>query len=194
MTVADFALAVSAITLFLVILGVMREVVILRGEVRALSNLIVSPPTPYYFGERLPRALSEALPSLRDGVYADEPHVIAFVSPGCGPCTDLTTEIRDRVLTRELDPTKISFVVCNASESAEFFKEVASVGSETVADELGRMMTTWEIRATPSLLALSAGDRRVVDFVAGGDVEWIKEKLTAEGRAVEQLGTALAPI
>jgi hypothetical protein len=40
------------------LLGVMREVVIVRGDVKALSSLITNPPEPSFLGKTLPGALA----------------------------------------------------------------------------------------------------------------------------------------
>lgn len=86
-SVIDGILTVAILLLFLVILAVMREVVILRGEVTALSQLIVDPPVPSYLGQKLPRALARRLEEMAGGARAVE----------AGACGSLPQECVRRV-------------------------------------------------------------------------------------------------
>jgi hypothetical protein len=76
----DGVLGIVVLLLFLVILGVMREVVILRGEVTALTQLITIPPAPSFLGKRVPNALARKLPSNLAASSIQEPHVVLFLS------------------------------------------------------------------------------------------------------------------
>lgn len=54
-------LVIGEILLLLLILGLMREVVILRGDNTALRQLITVPPVPSILGDRLPSILIDRL-------------------------------------------------------------------------------------------------------------------------------------
>lgn len=168
------ALAGGILFVALVVLGVMREVVILRGEVAALSQLITDPPPPSFLNERLPDALSRRLAFVTEGRRTpSRPHVVAFVSPGCEGCTALVRELRVAVGEGRVDPGAVSFVVTWAdSAEPDVYHEAAAV-ADTVLDADGALARVCEVRATPTLLAVESQGLTVFAHKAGGDPEWV---------------------
>jgi hypothetical protein len=60
-TIAVWGLAALTLFLALAVLGSMRETVLLRGEVEALSQLIKNPPPPSFIGSTTPNTLRKVL-------------------------------------------------------------------------------------------------------------------------------------
>lgn len=176
-------IATAALTVFLVlcVLGTMREAALLRGEVKALSDLVRHPPPPSYVGDEAPALLRDRLLEL-DG-SSSRPVLVAFVSPGCQPCEVLVEGLRAAVDSGHLSATDILSVVwAQTSDQAEQFAE--RVPGTPVADAKGALSRACEVRATPTLLVISPGDHRVTDFNLEGDVQWVLARLTRPVAAV----------
>ena len=104
--------ALAVASLFVLILGVMREVVIMRGEVTALSQLITDPPPPSFLGQRLPDALSRRLaPPEANTSGTPGTWVVAFLSPGCASCKSVLDDVAAAVEDGTLKRGDVRFVV-----------------------------------------------------------------------------------
>lgn len=99
---AVLALATTTVFFLLAVLGAMRETVLLRGQVEALSQLVRHPPPPSYVGGRAPEALVRAIEMAGETAVADGPLAVAFVSPGCAPCEDLVAGLAAAVEDSEV--------------------------------------------------------------------------------------------
>jgi hypothetical protein len=176
--IVEGVLAAAVLLLFLVILAVMREAVILRGQVTALSQLIVTPPAPSFLGKPLPRPLARAL-AWNDGTTrgAPRPHIVLFVSAGCSGCTQLIADLRDAVQMDLVPADGVSCVVSAPSEDAPIFRAAQAVCRRAALDDSGALLDEGEVKGTPSLLAFWSDGREVFDYKIGGDVEWIRQKL-----------------
>jgi hypothetical protein len=168
----------GALTLFLAlaVLGSMRETVILRVEVEALSQLITSPPPPSFIGGPAPGDLRRLLESIEPMWTDPGSSLVAFVTPGCRPCDDVATELSRAAAEGQIREDDLLFVVW-ASETNEVRRFAARLPGRTIIDSDGDLARTCEVRATPTFLIVSRNDFTVLDFNAEGGVEWILERL-----------------
>ena len=180
---ASIALAAAVVFLFLVILGALREVMLLRGEVAGLSQLITHPPTPSFLssgngGAKAPDALIQAI---REAVPAPIPprELVAFVSPGCGPCDALARDISaliDRDPTaRQLGDAILFVVGAPTLKEAEAF--AVRLPGRTHIDRNIALRRACEVRGTPTLFLVSTTDFHVTDYTVEGDMRWITTRL-----------------
>ncbi len=177
MNVADVVLAAFVLLLLLVIVGVMRETVILRGQVTALSQLITNPPAPSYLGDRLPAALADRLPSLSASRRAA--HAIVFIRPGCSGCEEMITRLEEVIKHKFIDKNDLTFIVA-AAPDAPLFRAAQAVSRNTILDPTGAITKACEVRATPTQLAIWTDTAQVFDYMLGGDVEWIRQRTQAQ--------------
>jgi hypothetical protein len=103
----------GALTLFLAlaVLGSMRETVILRVEVEALSQLITSPPPPSFIDGPAPGDLRRLLESIEPMWTDPGSSLVAFVTPGCRPCDDVATELSRAAAEGQIREDDLLFVV-----------------------------------------------------------------------------------
>src|SRR2546423_9052810 len=73
----------------------MREIVVLRADVKAFRELVQRPPAPSFVNDRLPDALAKLLPSKRSA--GSGKRLVAFLSPGCQPCQDLADALTEAI-------------------------------------------------------------------------------------------------
>jgi hypothetical protein len=168
----------GGLTLFLAlaVLGSMRETVLLRGEVDALSQLITSPPPPSFVGGPAPDDLRRLLESIEPMSTHPGSSLVAFVSPGCKPCDDILTGLSRAAEEGQIRSDDLLFVVW-AEETNAVRRFASQLPGHTVIDDSGDLARKCEIRATPTLLLVSR-DFTVVDYNPEGGVEWILSRLS----------------
>jgi len=178
MIIADGILLVGLALLLVVILGTMRETVILRGDVAALSQLITNPPQPSYVGTRIP-ALIESAVGLGEYVSRcdSRTHVLLFLRIGCNGCESLLIALQEAVHRESVPPSGISCVVAAPTEDAPVFQMARRVSENVVLDRDGTLFKGAEVRGAPTQLALWVNTLEVFDCQLGGDVGWIMERL-----------------
>lgn len=177
MSIVDAILFVSVVVLFLVILTVMREIVILRGETLALSQLVVDPPVPSYLGKTLPTSLAERLRlDTSDLELSERMHAILFLKSSCEGCSDLASDVERAIAEGVLDRSDVSSVVA-AGEEAPIAQAARRISRITVLDPRGDLLAASEVRATPTVLTVRADTLQVLDYKLGGEVEWIAQQL-----------------
>lgn len=176
MLVALVVTAVATVFLYLVTLTLMREVVLLRGEVDSISTLIKNPPPPSFVGELAPAGLRDLIrqssPDQHDGLQ-----IVAFVRSGCGPCQSLVGGLSSAIESGRLDPQRLLFVV-QTNGGPESRRFAASLPAYGVSDLDGSYARLCEVRGTPSLFAVDRSTGMVIAFNAGGDPEWVTSRLT----------------
>jgi len=178
MTFIDIILVVAALLLFLLILGLMRETVILHGHVTALSQLITNPPIPSFIGKSLPHQLARELPPVSVArTWLPRAHVILFLRSNCGGCEDLVAGLEEEIKRKFVSKDNITCVVAAASVDSPVFRAAQSVSRNTVLDVTGDLLKACEIQGTPTQLAIWTDTLNVFDYNYGGDVEWIRQKL-----------------
>lgn len=168
-----------SVTLFLAlaVLGSMRETVLLRGEVKALSQLITSPPPPSFVRGRVPDALRKTLQQLHAAPAAATRWLVAFVTPGCGPCQEVATGLRNAVGRGEVLASDLVFVVWASRREASAF--ASELPGHVLIDDDGDLARSCEVKATPTSFVVSRADFRVLDFDLEGGVEWILDRMRA---------------
>lgn len=168
---AGIAVIVLAdVILFILALTFMREVVILRGEIVALSQLITTPPTPRLIGRVVPAALLErtAMALRQSGS-----HVVIFLSDTCGSCSDLVREVTPLVAGGELNAKHITCVVESRSAKTSVAAPLAMHGVEVVEDREGRIATECDVRGNPMLVSVNPQTGEATDYTYGGGARWI---------------------
>lgn len=180
----DLALATFIALVFLAVLGMMREVGILRGEVQALVNLVTVPQAPSYAGRQLPPTIVDAVRS----AYSHPPGhlVVAFLDASCGSCQELLRALGKAQLPRN----QVFFVLAQDdyqensaghNSDAQFLQRVRRVSDKYVLDGDGRLAETAEAQAFPLLLLVDTSSMVVIDFSVRGDERWIKSALLGSG-------------
>jgi hypothetical protein len=179
MAAALIGIAVCIVTLFLIVLSTMREIVILRGEVAALSQLITKPPTPTIIGSPLPGSLQAAVTKTpsngRTNGHASL-HVVMFLNDTCGSCTALVEAVHASVIAGKIDPFRLICVVHGRLDD-HLAVPLREVGVNVVHDPQGTLTEECGVRRTPMLLSVLDVDGNGVDYVYGGDVKWILGQL-----------------
>lgn len=172
-------LVISAVIvlMFLVVLGIMRETVILRGEVKALSQLITEPPVPSVLGNQLPALLSKELLSYNPASFPQKAHIIIFVSSNCFGCTDLIQELSKAIKSQSFSSQDFTLVVKSISNKNEMIELANLLGMKVVIDKNGKILELCEVRGTPTLFSVWLDKMEVFDYKLGGDLEWIHQKL-----------------
>jgi hypothetical protein len=162
--VAAFALIV------LVILELMREVVILRSEVRTLSASVATPLTPIV-GQRVEQELPFS-PS-------DDWFLMAFVEPECPPCATFTQvaselidelpELGHRIILIESEPYQSQEGPVPAEVGERSLQRVLA---PTLFKDLG-------ISATPTVALIERRDGAwyLAEISTGIDRDWLHTRL-----------------
>lgn len=183
--VIPLVLAAAVLFLFLTILGTMREVTLLRGEVAAFRQLILKPPVPSFATGPLPAVATEALSALpsRD----DRTHALLFLSQGCGGCDDLVRKMGAAIRSGAVSSDDFTFVISAASRDSGLVTAASAVTSRVLLDASDEIFKACEVRSTPTLFIVAGSSPQVTDYVFGGDVEWIRQR-------VRRTTTLLSPI
>jgi len=180
-------LASAILFAFVLILGMMREVVILRSELEVFRRLVTNPPALSFAGKQVPAALRTALAAV--GLGASDRQVertaVAFLSASCGGCDALVADLRAAVVSARVAPESLAFVVSAPSEDGPLFRAARGLSSRVLLDRDGRLFQACEVEATPTVLILEGPGSRVSDHVFGGNAEWIRERLQPSRREVE---------
>lgn len=153
--------------LVLVILGVMREVVLLRGEVVSLANLVTRAPQPSYLGQQLPAPLIQALEAnnaVPDG------GALLFLSSDCSGCLALLEEVWNKL--GQLP--QLTCVVKAKTAADHVAAQAKRVAGSVVIDINGELLRVAEVVSTPSGVAFRPGSYETYEFSAGGDEEWLQ--------------------
>lgn len=178
MLITIILLTVGVLLLFLLLLGVMRETVILRGEVTALSQLITNPPMPSFIGHPLPLVLADQLrPLIPSDKYSRHAHIILFMRGECNGCDELAMQVRNAIQTGTISKEDISCVVVAPSKDVQVFKLAQAITLSPILDPIGKFLKACEIKGTPSQIAVWTDNLQVFDYKLGGDITWIYEKL-----------------
>jgi hypothetical protein len=170
------SLGVLTVFLLLAVLGAMREVVLMRGELEAFGQLVKRPPPPSYVEATLPAPLVDVLDETLAPGVDDGGLMVAFVSPGCKPCEDLVLGLSAAAEERRLRREDLFFVVW-AMKDADAERMVPDLPGQAVSDSGGSLARTCEIRGTPTVFVVSRSDYRVLDYDMEGDTEWVLSHL-----------------
>jgi len=172
--------------LLLAVLGAMREIVILRGDVKAFRDLVQRPPAPSFVHDGLPPALANELSLDQDGGL--DRHLIVFLSPGCQPCQDLAEGLRSALAEGVLTRRHLTAVVwAFTPEEAERY--ASGLPFDTILDGDGKLARACEVRATPSLFLISTTDYRVLDYSPEGSTQWVINSLFSRERDLTTAGS-----
>lgn len=168
-------LAILIIALALALVATLREVVLLRGDVSALAQLITSPPVPVLVDKDLPDSLHRNLPDSGD---QGDTVVVLFLSDDCGPCRQIADNLQRVAELHPTVPSSLLAVLRSRSLEASPVKPALDeLRIKTVVDN-GRIADECDIRGTPGFLAYDRSTRRVTDYSYGGDVAWIVDRLS----------------
>jgi hypothetical protein len=180
MTIVDSVLAAVLLFILLIILGVMREAVTLRGEVRAVFQLLANPPASRLLGTRVPELLASTLlsqPSSHTGEF-EHPMVVAFVTDGCPACERFVDEVGRAVAKSRIDPSRLSFVLSLSNEAATIASMARAIpGARFMLDRDGAILNACGVRGTPTQWAVWNRSLEVLDYRTGVDPSWTANML-----------------
>lgn len=172
-------IALAGLTSFfcLAVLGAMREVVLLRGEVKAFRDIVQRPPPPSFVHERIPAALIAELEGALAADRVSDRLVVSFVAPGCGPCEALVDGLAAAVANGKVDRDDLGFVIWTMEADAGRLLQ-SRVPSPAIVDAGGALSRACEIRGTPTVFLVSRVDYSVLDYTLEGTAEWVISRLT----------------
>lgn len=174
-------LALPAVVVFLLLalLGVMRETVLLRGEVKAFQDLIRRPPPPKFVNGHMPEALTRALAPRLPFAPGSHQLLVAFVSPGCAPCEETVDALAAAVADGRVRHEDLAFVVWVLDETeGELFSP--RIPGAFVLDSTGELSRACEVRATPTLFLVERDSYRVLDYSLEGTPQWATSRLATD--------------
>lgn len=184
MSAVDIVLAVSLVFVFLVLLGVMREVAIIQASLSNPSHSHVT-RIPNLIVERLPADLPEAI-GLNNLSGGQGVHVLAVISTSCSLCLELVSSLTDAFTDGSLSTESISFLVSGDRESEVEAREIVRLLERSSArvyfDDSASLAAKCGVQMFPALLAVSTLDFDVIEArlgASGKDVAWV---LTALGK------------
>lgn len=169
--------------LLLAVLGAMREIALLRSDVRVFRELVQRPPAPSFVGERMPEVLARELQRVAWSQGGSDQQVVAFVSPRCRPCEVLADDLAALVGDDPRRGDEITLVV-SAYDDDEAERFASRLPLRTIVDRGTTLLRACEIRATPSVFVVSRADYSVLDYSAEGSSEWVLEQITTHQPAV----------
>lgn len=176
--------AQGTVTVFLLlaVLGAMREITLLRSDVRIFRDLIQRPPAPSFVGGRMPDVLARELERVAWSDGATERQAVAFLSPACSPCEVLADDLTALVGEDESRRDKITLVV-SASDDVEAERFAAKLPLRAIVDRGGTLLRACEIRGTPSVFMVSRSEHNVLDYSPEANSEWVLEQITTHQAA-----------
>jgi hypothetical protein len=178
MSLIDAILFVLVGFSILVALGMMREALLLRNQVTALEQLVTKPVEPSYVGSQLPVSLSSLLH--HEGAEAGE--ALVFLTDGCGGCHQFADDLR-RLTAKTRTPLPIVAVVASdsmhtpLSPNSALVRELQAAGYKVIRDENRSVFAKAEVFAAPSVLLVDPCTSTALAYSAGGDLEWLRQKL-----------------
>ena len=173
----------ALVILFLAVLGVMRETVILRGEVAALSQLILVPPDPPYIRDIAPLELRNALMRLDNPSDRPERLLVLFLSGGCSSCQRVVRELGAATSAENLPATSVVGVVSKSTDRDGVHTSLVRLGARILNDPSGSLTKACGILITPSALEISTSDFTVLEFEGGVTEQWLLNRIEKAGLA-----------
>lgn len=171
-------LSASVVVLFLTVLSLMREVVLLRGEVAGLTQVITIPPAPQVMGQRLPQEILSAItarPAAEQEKQGRADHAVLFLSPGCGGCANLVQDLGSALADGLIDGTSLTAVVLGSSRDLGVEAPLRTHGVAVVPDHDSKLFKACDVRGTPMIIAMWTGSGEAIDYSYGGGAQWILE-------------------
>lgn len=151
----------------LILLGTIRELVIVRSELRS-----VSPESRTWLslvGREAPEALRGMWGGLESPPVINGLRVVVFVAEGCEACESLLDGLAS---TSDYYVMERVAVVASPSNADAWSQRLRSLGCPVVEDS-GEMFEALRILATPTCVVISRKGE-IVDYRIGGDAAWIK--------------------
>ena len=177
---AIVALIVAAISL-LALIATMRETVLLRGDVHALTQVITKPPDPALYGKPIPAAIRDLESRVAENVPILNPlRITGFLSADCGSCVSLVEGIASAANDFPELRRTITFVVSQRpGQASEVSDLLDGLPFSVHYDINGVLSRESDVRGTPMLAAwLPAQDGTVTEYVYGGSSQWILDRMS----------------
>lgn len=143
------------------------NLVLILGIVRRMRQMGPMIPADYLDIESGPQPgtpLPEFAVRTTDGGQADSSAftagrgLLAFLSVGCGACSEELPQLRSYVAKERLDPTRSLILVSGDPDGVGEYARAASMFARVVVEEAnGPLIRTFDIKAFPTVLALHDG-------------------------------------
>jgi hypothetical protein len=163
--------------LLLVVLSLMREIELLRGEVAAVTTLVKNPPPPSFIGDVAPARMKQVIERELSCDTGSSRQILAFVTPSCGPCENLVSGMAVAIRDGRLNRDDILFAIF-ALPLSGWEQWSRKIPARAIADIEGRLAGACEVRATPAMFVISRHDWKVLDFNLEGEAEWAISRLS----------------
>lgn len=177
MFLTTMIMAFVVVVTFTCMLALMREVVLVRGELTAISQAITKPLAQLRVGQQLdPSAASH--PLLREQLARSnevaENVAVTFLTSQCSTCLDFAARLSQG---KRNSYSKHHVVVVAAPEEQlpSFAAQIQSSGIPVLADPEKTIFAAVGVTGTPASIILSPQER-VIDYVSGGTPEWVEER------------------
>jgi len=169
---AIVALCVAVVSL-IAVLGVMREVMILRSVVHHAD-----PANPTYIGAEVPPSVVELL-TAHEPRLAEDSFILLYLSGGCSTCMTLLDELEKHLRGGERRPIMtehVTAVVIN-DETCSAARRLRALGINTMKpDDSARLVELSEIFATPSATVITNPGFVAADHTSGVGLEWMIDR------------------
>jgi hypothetical protein len=195
---ALLVLAVATGIAVLCVLSALREIVILRGEVTALSQLITSPPEPAIMNSKLPQRLqsfvaeitnrADTLPADASSRTKSAIHCIVFMSEDCGPCRDLSARLGAAAEVIPGFRENVSVVVTIRGDRTSTLGNMLNDYNISHIQDSGDIAKLSGVRGTPMMIGFDAEQDMVTEYTYGGDEQWIIARIIPNGLQVPTTG------
>jgi hypothetical protein len=165
---------VALMFVVLLVLGAMREILILRREVNTAIDIITVPPRPPYLGKRLPDDVQRAL---EPGLSEYAPELLLFLSEGCNSCVQVLKEIerhRDASASESGVPVRAA-IVTDQSLARRLLRINERTQLSIINDAADAAYRLTGLRGRPSALRIEWPSRTVVDYTRGVEPEWLRK-------------------
>lgn len=168
----------------LALFAVLREIVILRGEVHALTQVITRPPEPAILGALLP-ATAQAIG--HSSAVSSNGHAglmfTAFLSSDCGSCRQLVLDLQEATqVAPDLDQL-IGLVVTVRAKRVSALEDLISTTSFPMLRDDGTIARQCDVRGTPMLVSWSPSlQGKGTDYTYGGSAEWVLDRVGSRGK------------
>lgn len=182
LTILSIAALSVALIAFIAVLGVMREVAMLRGVTAQAGDAHM----PSFVGSSLPSGIADLLYGF-DPQLKNRSFTLLFVSDGCGSCMSLLDGLQGYVQGGRNSLISDQIVAVAIGGAPSIKDQLLSLEVPTVSDQLiaRRLIELGEVEATPSAIRISNPGFIAAEYRSGVGLEWLVS------RAVQTRGGAL---
>lgn len=157
---------VLTLLLTLIVLALMREVVILRGDIRALVQTVTGASLAPTLAPSAPQPL---LRDVQEAKHDFDEELVVFLSEHCSGCDELVDALHELALDGGFT------AVVRGRATPEFKGRLVAAAGRVIDDARGRVFTGMGVTATPTAVIVDRPGGEIVDFSVGANRTWINQ-------------------